>query len=134
MEKSSRYQPGRSFLELQLAFMNQALSLAGQGAQQMLRSLESPGHKRQRRTASEAPAAQVATREQLARAQADYVTRMQEDVDQILHAFAMVPVAAERAILQSVQREPARREKSPEAQPKVQSKPRRAKPRGEHAA
>lgn len=130
MEKSSHHQPGRSFLELQLAFMNQAFSIA---AQQVLRSLEAPSHTRQRRT-PETPATPLATHDQLAQARAEYVTRMQEDVDQILHAFAMVPVAAERAILQSVRREPAhRREAAPHVQPKGQPKLRRRKARGEHA-
>jgi hypothetical protein len=135
MDNHIPYVAGRTFLELQLAFMKQAFSLAGQGTQRMLDISLAAKDKRRVSRGETAPDPGYATSAQLARARVDYVTRMQEDVDTILHAFAMAPVAAERAILESAQRKPPARDGAVKAHPARKAPRKKARAaRGEHAA
>lgn len=135
---------GRQLLELQLAMMRGAMSFMTSGTQRLVqlglaaaaasaaRGLPGPASRAsaregdQTRTApaARAPAAAAAssdppfvTAARLASARKDYVERMQEDVDSILHAFAMAPDTADRMIRAAVQKaeRPASGGKEPRA-------------------
>ena len=106
-------QVGRGLLELQLAMMKSAMALIADSAQRFVElslgaaasgtagaaarrhgaaaaapALAAPH--RQRKTATPRTADRLSSK--------DYAVRMQEDVDSILHAFGMVPDAADRLI------------------------------------
>ena len=105
-------QPGRELLELQLAMMKGAMTLMADSAQRFvalsLGVVSTAGAAARRQGTATAACASAAPRRQRQtptpprtadRASSkDYALRMQEDVDSILHAFAMVPDAADRLI------------------------------------
>lgn len=105
-------QPGRELLELQLAMMKDAMALMADSAQRFvalsLGVVSTAGAAARRQGTATAACASAAPRRQRQtptpprtadRASSkDYALRMQEDVDSILHAFAMVPDAADRLI------------------------------------
>lgn len=105
-------QAGRELLELQLAMMKGAMTLMADSAQRFvelsLRAASTAGAAARRQGPAAAAPASAAphqprktptpprTADRLS--SKDYALRMQEDVDSILHAFAMVPDAADRLI------------------------------------
>lgn len=105
-------QAGRELLELQLAMMKGAMTLMADSAQRLvalsLGVASTAGAAARRQGTATAACASAAPRRQRQtstpprtadRASSkDYALRMQEDVDSILHAFAMVPDAADRLI------------------------------------
>ena len=111
-------QAGRQLLELQLAMMKGAMTLMAGSAQRFVElslgaaASGTGGASARRQDAAAPPPASAASHQQrtevatpvrpakAARLAAgkDYTRRMQEDVDSILHAFAMVPDAADRLI------------------------------------
>jgi len=105
-------QPGRELLELQLAMMKGAMTLMADSVQRLvalsLGVASTAGAAARRQGTATAACASAAPRRQRQtptpprtadRASSkDYALRMQEDVDSILHAFAMVPDAADRLI------------------------------------
>lgn len=116
-QRPDHLQAGRQLLELQLAMMRRAMTLMADSAQRFVElSLGAanlgPGGAalRQDRPAPAPAAASLQPRPGSAPAAArpasaariadtrDYALRMQQDVDSILHAFAMVPDAADRLI------------------------------------
>lgn len=113
-DRPDPFKAGRQLLELQLAMMTGAMTLVAESAQRAvelgLAAAATAGGASGRRPdpVAHAPAAAVprAPRSQspiptkAARAPTgkDYALRMQHDVDSILHAFAMVPDAADRLI------------------------------------
>ena len=155
---------GKQLLELQLTMMRGAMSIMTSGTQRLMElgfaaaassaraAPEVSGaasRERARGVPTVAPGS-VAARSpvpadppfaaaaRLASARKDYVLRMQEDVDSILHAFAMAPDTADRMIRAAVQKaeRPASGGKEPRAAgpAKPASHRRRAAPRtSEHA-
>lgn len=112
MRGPDHVQAGRELLELQLAMMKGAMTLMADSAQRLVAlslgvastagaaarrqgtataACASAAPRRQRQTPTPPPTADRASSK-------DYALRMQEDVDSILHAFAMVPDAADRLI------------------------------------
>jgi hypothetical protein len=105
-------QAGRELLELQLAMMKGAMTLMADSAQRLvalsLGVASTAGAAARRQGTATAACASAAPRRQRQtptpprtpdRASSkDYALRMQEDADSILHAFAMVPDAADRLI------------------------------------
>lgn len=113
-QRPDHLQVGRQLLELQLAMMKGAMTLMADSAQRIVAlgfgaappaARDAPA--RRPDPAAPAPAAAAPQRQRKtpapSRAAArlpgkDYALRMQEDVESILHAFAMVPDAADRLI------------------------------------
>ncbi len=135
-QRPDHFEAGRQLLELQLAMMTGAVTLMAQSAQRIvelgLRAAAPgagvvPGPRPDPVAHTPAPAmprrhrSQSPTPGKDARAPAgkDYALRMQQDVDSILHAFAMVPDAADRLIRTSALlterpgKEPAARVQAP---------------------
>lgn len=109
-------QAGRELLELQLAMMKCAMTLMAEGTQRLAQlgfgAVSPPGAAARQDPAAATPASAAPQRQrQLEPAtppqradglsSKDYALRMQEDVDSVLHAFAMVPDAADRLIRSS---------------------------------
>lgn len=153
MNQRPDLQAGRQLLELQLAMMKGAMTLMADSAQRIVAlglgaaapaTRDAPARRqdpaaptpvsvapqRQRRTPAPSRAADRLSGK-------DYALRMQEDVDSILHAFAMVPDAADRLIRTSALltekpgKETAARERRP-AKPAPARRPARREA-GEHA-
>ena len=110
-------QAGRQLLELQLAMMKGAMTLMADSAQRFVElslgaAAPGTGGASALRQAAAAPQPASASHQQRTESAAtvrpakaarlaaskDYTLRMQQDVDSILHAFAMVPDAADRLI------------------------------------
>lgn len=105
---------GRQLLELQLAMMKGAMTLMADSAQRFVElslgaasstgipSLRpgpaAPASAAPRQQRGKAPAPPASAKTVPLAASKDYALRMQEDVDSILHAFAMVPDTADRLI------------------------------------
>jgi len=146
-------QAGRELLELQLAMMKGAMTLMADSAQRFvalsLGVASTAGAAARRQGIATAACASAAPRRQRQTptpprtadrvSSKDYALRMQEDVDSILHAFAMVPDAADRLIRTSAlltekpgEQTAARERRSPKPAP---ARARRAARReaGEHA-
>lgn len=109
-DRPDHLEAGRQLLELQLAMMKGAMTLMAQSAQRFvelsLGAAPSAGEQRQGSAPAVSAAAAphqpapllVAKTARLSAASKDYALRMQQDVDSILHAFAMVPDTADRLI------------------------------------
>lgn len=113
-QRPDHLQAGRQLLELQLAMMKGAMTLMADSAQRFVElslgaAASVPRDAAARRQERAGPAPTLAapppprhapppsrTADRLSGK--DYALRMQEDVDSILHAFAMVPDAADRLI------------------------------------
>lgn len=148
-ERADFLDAGRQLLELQLAMMNGALNIMTSGTRQLMQlglAATTPAA----RAAAGSPAASAARTKAAARpapapgdprpasAREDYVLRVQEDMESILHAFAMAPDTADRMIRAAVQQaeRPAggRREPRAAAPAKPSLRRRRAAPgAAEHA-
>ncbi len=116
--RPDQFEAGRQLLELQLAMMKGAMMFMAGSAQRFAQLGLVPAapqeSQRTRQTATAQPHATVPPARQrrgnapaapaaapsgrLAAAGRDYALRVQEDVDSILHAFAMVPDTADRLI------------------------------------
>lgn len=113
-QRPDHLQAGRQLLELQLAMMKGAMTLMADSAQRIAElgfgaAASATRGASARREDPAAPAAVPAAPRRQHKTPApsraadrlsgkDYALRMQEDVDSILHAFAMVPDAADRLI------------------------------------
>lgn len=148
-------QAGRQLLELQLAMMRGAMTLMADGAQRIAElglgaaaAATRGASTRREDPPAPAPASAAPRRKREAPAPSraadrlsskDYALRMQEDVDSILHAFAMVPDAADRLIRTSAlltekpgDETAARQRRSPKPAPARARRPARREA-GEHA-
>lgn len=148
-------QAGRQLLELQLAMMRGAMTLMADSAQRIAElglgaaaAATRGASTRREDPPAPAPASAAPRRKREAPAPSraadrlsskDYALRMQEDVDSILHAFAMVPDAADRLIRTSAlltekpgDETAARQRRSPKPAPARARRPARREA-GEHA-
>lgn len=152
-QRPDHLQAGRQLLELQLAMMKGAMTLMADSAQRIVElslgtvaSAPRDASARRPDPAAPEPASAAPHRQRKTPtpprtadrlSSKEYALRMQEDVDSILHAFAMVPDAADRLIRTSALlaekpgKEAAARERRP-AKPAPSRRPARREA-GEHA-
>ena len=146
-------QAGRQLLELQLAMMQGAMTLMAGSAQRFVElslgaaasstrgapalrpapTAAASGSAAPHRQPGQLPSAKTA---RLAPGSKEYTLRMQEEVDSILHAFAMVPDAADRLIRTSalLTEQPGREAESRVRRPAKPATARRpARRQAEHA-
>ena len=154
-QRPDHLQAGRQLLELQLAMMKGAMTLMADSAQRIAElgfgaaaAVTRGASPRGQERAAPAPVAAAPQRQRKTPAPSraadrlsgkDYALRMKEDVDSILHAFAMVPDAADRLIRTSAlltqkpgEETAARERRSPKPAPARARRPARREA-GEHA-
>lgn len=91
-ERAGQVPTGAELLELQFTVMRQAMTWMASGTRQWMQIGMAAAY------GKPLPGLALPNATQLASANKDYALRVQEDVDSILHAFAMAPVAADRLI------------------------------------
>lgn len=91
-ERTEHVPNGTQLLELQLTVIRQAMTWMASGTRQWMQLGMAAAY------GKPLPGLSLPHAKQLASASKDYALRVQEDVDSILHAMAMAPVAADRLI------------------------------------
>ncbi|HKB53869.1 MAG TPA: hypothetical protein VKD22_07710 [Ramlibacter sp.] len=91
-ERADHVPTGTELLDFQLRVMRDAMTWMASGTQQLMQLGMAAA------CGKAMPGLRLPNAKQLASASKDYALRVQEDVDSVLHAFAMAPVQAERLI------------------------------------